>query len=48
MLEGLTLVKGLAAGKAVFHQPRIEIDQVVAEDIEAERQRVYRAFDKMR
>ena len=32
----------------MFHQPRIEIDQVVAEDIEAERQRVYRAFDKMR
>ena len=48
ILEGLTLVKGLAAGAAVFHQPRVEIDQVVAEDIEAERQRVYRAFDKMR
>ncbi len=48
MIEGLTLVKGLAAGQAVFHQPRVEIDQVVAEDIEAERQRVYRAFDKMR
>ena len=48
VIEGLTLVKGLAAGQAVFHQPRIEIDQVVAEDIEAERQRVYRAFDKMR
>jgi len=26
----------------------VEIDQVVAEDTEAERQRVYRAFDKMR
>ena len=48
VLEGLTLVKGLAVGQAVFHQPRVEIDQVVAEDIEAERQRVYRAFDKMR
>ncbi|EDL47884.1 phosphoenolpyruvate--protein phosphotransferase [Erythrobacter sp. SD-21] len=48
VFEGLTLVKGLAEGQAVFHQPRIEIDQVVAEDIEAERQRVYRAFDKMR
>lgn len=47
-LEGLTLVKGLAAGQAVFHQPRVTIDQVVAEDIEAERQRVYRAFDRMR
>ncbi|PZT90520.1 MAG: phosphoenolpyruvate--protein phosphotransferase [Citromicrobium sp.] len=48
VIEGLVLVKGLAAGQAVFHQPRIEIDQVVAEDTEAERQRVYRAFDKMR
>ena len=48
ILPGLTLVKGLATGFAVFHQPRITIDQVVAEDIEAERQRVYRAFDKMR
>jgi len=48
VIEGLILVKGLAAGQAVFHQPRVEIDQVVAEDIEAERQRVYRAFDKMR
>ena len=48
ILPGLTLVKGLASGYAVFHQPRITIDQVVAEDTEAERQRVYRAFDKMR
>ena len=48
IIEGLTLVKGLAKGHAVFHQPRIEIDQVMAEDIEVERQRVYRAFDRMR
>ena len=48
ILQGLTLVKGLARGCAVFHQPRITIDQVVAEDTEAERQRVYRAFDRMR
>jgi len=47
-IEGLPLVKGLGRGFAVFHQPRITIDQVVAEDIEAERQRVYRAFEKMR
>ncbi|MEP2736916.1 MAG: phosphoenolpyruvate--protein phosphotransferase [Erythrobacter sp.] len=47
-LPGLTLVKGLAAGQAVFHQPRVQIEQVMAEDIELERQRVYRAFDKMR
>lgn len=47
-LGGLTLVKGLGAGQAVYHQPRVQITQVMAEDIEAERQRVYRAFDKMR
>ena len=47
-LSGLTLVKGLAIGQAVFHQPRVQITQVMADDIEAERQRVYRAFDKMR
>ncbi|BBC72110.1 peptidase [Altererythrobacter sp. B11] len=48
VLGGLQLVKGLACGQAVFHQPRIVIEQTVAEDIEAERQRVYIAFDKMR
>lgn len=48
LIEGLRLVKGLGAGKAVFHQPRVEITQVMADDVEAERQRVYRAFDKMR
>ncbi|MDP3674946.1 MAG: phosphoenolpyruvate--protein phosphotransferase [Novosphingobium sp.] len=47
-LTGLALVKGLAEGHAVFHQPRITIEHVVAEDTEAERQRVYLAFDKMR
>jgi phosphotransferase system enzyme I (PtsP) len=47
-ITGLTLVKGLASGVAVFHQPRITIEHVVAEDTEAERQRVYLAFDKMR
>lgn len=47
-ITGLPLVKGLASGAAVFHQPRVTITQVVADDIEAERQRVYRAFDKMR
>ena len=47
-LGGLTLVKGLAIGEAVFHQPRIQIEHIVAEDVEAERQRVYLAFDRMR
>ncbi|MBT2132948.1 phosphoenolpyruvate--protein phosphotransferase [Croceibacterium sp. LX-88] len=48
VLTGLQLVKGLAVANAVFHQPRINIEQTVAEDVEAERQRVYLAFDKMR
>ncbi|MHA7819347.1 MAG: phosphoenolpyruvate--protein phosphotransferase [Erythrobacter sp.] len=47
-VHGLTLVKGLGVGVAAYHQPRVQITQVVADDIEAERQRVYRAFDKMR
>ncbi len=47
-INGLSLAKGLASGFAVFHQPRVTINQVVADDTEAERQRVYRAFDKMR
>jgi phosphotransferase system enzyme I (PtsP) len=44
-LHGLTLVKGLAAGVAVFHQPRVTIEHVVAEDTEAERQRVIDHLD---
>ncbi len=47
-LTGLALVKGLAIGSAVFHQPRITIEHVMAEDRDAELQRVYLAFDKMR
>ena len=47
-LRGLALVKGLASGVAVYHQPRVTIEHTVAEDTEAERQRVYLAFDKMR
>jgi phosphotransferase system enzyme I (PtsP) len=47
-LHGLTLVKGLASGTAVYHQPRVTIEHVVAEDTEAERQRVILAFEKMR
>ena len=47
-IKGLALVKGLAIGSAVFHQPRVQIEHIVAEDTEAELQRVYLAFDKMR
>ncbi|MGE4324271.1 MAG: phosphoenolpyruvate-utilizing N-terminal domain-containing protein, partial [Sphingobium sp.] len=48
ILHGLQLVMGMARGHAVFHQPRVQIEQTVAEDTEAERQRVISAFTKMR
>ncbi|MEO5492405.1 MAG: phosphoenolpyruvate--protein phosphotransferase [Sphingomonas sp.] len=47
-LDGLKLVEGMGVGHAVYHQPRITIEHTVAEDTEAERHRVYAAFDKMR
>ena len=47
-LAGQKLVDGMARGVAVFHQPRITIEHTVAEDVEAERRRVYSAFIKMR
>jgi phosphotransferase system enzyme I (PtsP) len=47
-LAGLKLVAGMARGEAVFHQPRVVVEHTVAEDVEAERDRVYSAFRKMR
>jgi phosphotransferase system, enzyme I, PtsP len=47
-LPGLRLVAGMAKGVAVFHEPRVVVEHTVAEDIEAERARVYGAFRKMR
>ncbi|HET9355056.1 MAG TPA: GAF domain-containing protein, partial [Sphingomicrobium sp.] len=45
---GLKLVTGMAKGAAVFHQPKVVVEHTVAEDIEAERARVYSAFRRMR
>ncbi|HUP66900.1 MAG TPA: phosphoenolpyruvate--protein phosphotransferase [Sphingomicrobium sp.] len=47
-LSGLKLVAGMAKGVAVFHEPRIVVEHTVADDTEAERERVYSAFRKMR
>ena len=47
-IAGQKLVDGMGSGFAVFHQPRIVVEHTVAEDIDAERHRVYAAFDKMR
>ncbi|MBP6031711.1 MAG: phosphoenolpyruvate--protein phosphotransferase [Sphingobium sp.] len=48
IVSGLQLVMGMARGQAVFHQPRVTIEHTVAEDVEAERARVYSAFARMR
>jgi phosphotransferase system, enzyme I, PtsP len=47
-LPGLKLVSGMARGQAVFHEPRVVVEHTVADDVEAERERVYAAFRKMR
>ncbi len=47
-ITGQKLVEGMGAGYAVFHQPRVVVEHTVAEDTDAERHRVYAAFDKMR
>jgi len=47
-LAGLKLVVGMAKGRAVYHQPRVLIEHTVADDTEAERRRVYSAFERMR
>ncbi|MEO0501017.1 MAG: phosphoenolpyruvate-utilizing N-terminal domain-containing protein, partial [Pseudomonadota bacterium] len=47
-LSGLKLVEGVGRGRAVFHQPRVVIDQVVADDVEAEKARIVKAFEAMR
>ncbi|QIK96676.1 phosphoenolpyruvate--protein phosphotransferase [Sphingomonas sp. HDW15A] len=47
-IAGLKLVTGMAKGVAVFHQPRVVVEHTVADDIEAERARVYSAFRRMR
>ncbi|WP_310497681.1 phosphoenolpyruvate--protein phosphotransferase [Sandarakinorhabdus sp.] len=47
-LNGLKLVDGIARGQAVFHQPRVVIEHTVAEDTDAERERLVTAFRQMR
>ncbi len=46
-LEGIRLNAGLALGAAVLHEPRIVIRQIVAEDPEAELERLHKAVSEM-
>ncbi|HEV2187737.1 MAG TPA: phosphoenolpyruvate--protein phosphotransferase [Stellaceae bacterium] len=46
-LDGIRLNEGLAIGPAVLHAPKLVIRHVVAEDVEAELERLRRATDAM-
>ena len=46
-LDGIKLNAGLASGVAVLHEPRVVIRQVVAEDPQAELQRLRQAVEAM-
>lgn len=47
-LTGMPIVTGLARGVAVFHEPRVEIRETVADDVDAERARLADALKRMR
>lgn len=46
--EGRKLTDGLAVGKAVFHEPKVEITTLLADDLAAEEHRLDIAFHDMR
>ena len=46
-IEGSAFNAGLGIGSAVLHEPRFDIANVVAEDTNIERKRLYRAFKTM-
>lgn len=47
-LVAQTLADGIAAGVAVFHEPRIDIEHLVAEDIGAEQERLADGIELLR
>ncbi len=47
-LEGLALNEGLAHGEAVLHEPRIQVERVIAEDVGLERERLEKAVESLR
>lgn len=46
-MEGLAFNAGLGIGIAVLHEPRFDVGDVVADDPEHERDRLFRAFNAM-
>jgi phosphotransferase system enzyme I (PtsP) len=47
-LSGMKIVDGIARGIAVFHQPKVEVEHTVADDVEAEQERLKAAITAMR
>jgi phosphotransferase system enzyme I (PtsP) len=47
-LEGLALNEGLARGEAVLHEPRIQVERVIAEDTQSESERLQKAMRSLR
>ncbi|PCI36629.1 MAG: phosphoenolpyruvate--protein phosphotransferase [Rhodospirillaceae bacterium] len=47
-LEGVAFNAGLGIGLAVLHEPSFDVENLVAEDPERERERLYQAFHSMR
>lgn len=47
-LEGMTLNEGLARGVAVLHEPRIVVEQHVADDVNLEKERLDKALAELR
>ncbi len=46
--RGAVLSDGIALGRAVLHEPRVAVEQIIAEDIESERLRLERALEDLR
>ncbi|MQT12179.1 phosphoenolpyruvate--protein phosphotransferase [Segnochrobactrum spirostomi] len=47
-LGGLALADGVGMGHVVLHEPRVVVTNLIAEDIERERERLHHALDKLR
>ncbi len=46
--DGKKLTGGLGVGKAVFHEPKVELQELLTEDIKGEKSRLEQAFRAMR
>jgi len=46
--DGLALAEGIALGQVVLHDPRVVVTNFIADDIDAEKQRLDLALEKMR